>query len=99
MSSSPESSVLEKTKLKTVNLWTVVFHNDDYTPMDFVVEVLVEFFHLDLDEAFEIMLKVHQEGRCPVGQFSKEIAITKAAMVCKVAEESEHPLQATAEEL
>jgi ATP-dependent Clp protease adaptor protein ClpS len=99
MSNAPESSVLEKTKLKEPVMWTVVFHNDDYTPMEFVVEILITIFHLDLDTATEVMLTVHTEGRCPVGKFTKEIAITKATDVCKLAEEKGHPLQATPEEV
>jgi ATP-dependent Clp protease adaptor protein ClpS len=75
----------------------VILHNDDYTPMDFVVAVLTEVFYLDLVSAHEIMLKVHLQGRAPVGSFSKEIAITKALHVVNLAEELSHPLLATAE--
>jgi len=93
-----DTSVVEKTKLKETVLWTVVLHNDDFTPMEFVTAILTEVFFLDELAANEIMLTVHNEGKAPVGKFSKEIAITKAAHVCHLAEQCEHPLLATAEE-
>ncbi len=99
MSSSPESATLEKVKLTTPSFWTVVLHNDDYTPMDFVVFILNVVFHLDLDSANEIMLKVHNEGKAPIGKYTKEIALSKANQVIKMAEDLEHPLQATAEKV
>jgi ATP-dependent Clp protease adaptor protein ClpS len=99
MSNSPEASVLEKTKLSMPNMWTVVFLNDDYTPMNFVVEVLMEVFHLDDAAAKEVMMTVHLKGRAPVGRYTKEIAMTKAALVMRLAEELEHPLVASPEQL
>jgi ATP-dependent Clp protease adaptor protein ClpS len=94
-----DTGVLEKTKFKTPVLWTVILHNDDYTPMEFVVAILHEVFNLDIESAHEIMLRVHNEGRAPVGKFTKEIAVTKAAAVCELAERMQHPLVATPEEL
>ena len=93
-----ETDVLERIKLKTPTIWTVVLHNDDYTPMEFVMWVLMKEFGLDLVEAEEITMKVHHEGKGKVGSFTKEIALTKAATVVQLAEQNEHPLLATPEE-
>jgi ATP-dependent Clp protease adaptor protein ClpS len=97
--SSPESATLEKVKLTIPGMWTVILHNDDFTPMDFVVMVLTSVFHLDEPSAAEIMLKVHNEGRAPVGKFTKEIAVSKATQVVQMAEQMQHPLQATPEKV
>lgn len=96
--SQTDASVLERTKFKTPSMWTVVLHNDDFTPMDFVVAVLSEVFGLSEGAAMMIMLEVHNKGKSPVGKFSKEIALTKAKRVRDLAEQCEHPLKATAEE-
>jgi ATP-dependent Clp protease adaptor protein ClpS len=93
-----DTSVVEKTKIKETVLWTVVLHNDDYTPQEFVTAILSEVFHLDDVTAHTIMMTVHNEGKAPVGKFTKEIAVTKASHVCQLAEKCEHPLLATAEE-
>jgi ATP-dependent Clp protease adaptor protein ClpS len=93
-----ETNTLERIKLKTPSIWTVVFHNDDYTPVDFVMWVLVQEFNLDLMEAEEITMKIHHEGKGRVGSFTKEIAMTKAAAVVNLAAQNEHPLLATPEE-
>jgi len=96
---STDTSVVEKTKFKEPSLWTVILHNDDFTPMDFVVVVLTEVFHLSLEEAEDVMLRVHNEDRSPVGRtYTREIALTKAAHVVSLAQECGHPLLATAEE-
>ena len=93
-----DTSVVEKTKLKEPVMWTVVLHNDDFTPMDFVVAILSEVFFLDEVAAEAIMLTVHNEGKAAVGKFTKEIAMTKAAHVVSLAGQCNHPLLATAEE-
>ena len=97
MSYSTDSNVMEKVELREPVLWTVVLHNDDYTPMDFVIAVLVEVFHLSVEDAEVITMRVHHEGKSPVGQFTKEIANSKAKHVSYLAEQCEHPLLATAE--
>ena len=67
-------------------------YNDDYTPMDFVVEVLETFFSLNRELATKIMLTVHTEGRAVCGLFTRDIAETKAMQVNQYARESQHPL-------
>ena len=77
--------------------FAVVFFNDDYTPMEFVVIVLERFFGLNHAQAFEIMLTVHKKGVAVVGVFSHEIAETKVAQVMDYARRHQHPLQCTME--
>ena len=87
-----------KTQIKVPSMWTVILHNDDYTPMDFVTQVLVHVFHLSVDEAAAIMMTVHVKGKAKVGLFTKEIAQTKALMVKRLAEDQGHPLLAEPKE-
>mgnify|MGYP001129211245 CR=1 FL=1 len=81
-----------KPKLKPPQLYKVVLHNDDYTPMDFVVELLGLFFAMSREKATGVMLKVHLEGKAVCGVYSKDIAETKCAQVNQYARENEHPL-------
>lgn len=85
-------------KLKTPSMWKIVLHNDDFTPMDFVTEVLIHVFHKTHEEATDIMLTVHHKGRAIVGLFTKEVAVTKTENVKLLAEANGHPLLCTAEE-
>ncbi|MDH3627252.1 MAG: ATP-dependent Clp protease adaptor ClpS [Acidobacteriota bacterium] len=75
----------------------VVIHNDDYTTMEFVLEVLESVFHLSPAEAYSVMMKVHQEGIGVAGVYSHEIAETKASLVMDQAQEEGFPLRATVE--
>ncbi|NOH95278.1 ATP-dependent Clp protease adapter ClpS [Vibrio sp. 99-70-13A1] len=97
---SPGSDLLEKetTKVKPPALYNVVLNNDDYTPMDFVIEILERFFSLDIEKATDVMLKVHYEGKAICGTFSAEIAETKVAQVTMYSKENEHPLLCTMEQ-
>jgi ATP-dependent Clp protease adaptor protein ClpS len=79
-------------KLAKPPLWKVVLLNDDYTPMEFVVEVLQVFFKLDREQATRVMLHVHQKGKGVCGVFTREIAETKVAQVTQLARERNHPL-------
>lgn len=81
-----------KPKLKRPPRYQVVMHNDDYTPMEFVVEVLETFFAMDRELAVRVMLKVHTEGKAVCGVFVRDVAETKAAQVNQFARENEHPL-------
>jgi len=87
-----------KPKLAKPPLWKVVLLNDDYTPMEFVVEVLQVFFKLDQEQATRVMLHVHQRGKGVCGVFTREIAETKVAQVTQFARESKHPLLCEMEE-
>lgn len=81
-----------KPALKAPSLYKVIMFNDDYTPMDFVVEVLEGIFSMDREKATRIMLVVHTEGKAVCGVFSRDVAETKAAQVNEYARESHHPL-------
>lgn len=81
-----------KPQLKKPPMYKVFLLNDDYTPMEFVVEVLQLFFSLDKEFAVRVMLKVHTEGRGVCGVYTREVAETKAGMVNGYAREKEHPL-------
>jgi len=87
-----------KPKLKKPPMYKVLLHNDDYTPMEFVVEVLEVFFTLDREHATRVMLHVHQKGKGVCGVFTREIAETKVALVNQYSREGKHPLMCDMEE-
>ena len=87
----------EKPKLEQPPLYKVVLINDDYTPMDFVVDVLRSFFNMNIEKATQIMLKVHTEGKGVCGVYSKDVAETKAAQVNDYSREYEQPLLCSVE--
>lgn len=91
------AATTEKPKLQKPPLYKVVLINDDYTPMDFVVEVLCSFFSMNIESATQIMLKVHTEGKGVCGVFGKDVAETKAAQVNEYARECEQPLLCSVE--
>lgn len=84
-------------KLKRPSLYKVLLLNDDYTPMDFVVQILENIFSKKRDEAIDIMLHVHHRGVGVCGVFTFEVAETKVAQVIEIARRNEHPLQCTME--
>jgi ATP-dependent Clp protease adaptor protein ClpS len=89
------SVVVERQAARTEppRLYQVVLLNDDYTPMEFVVMILQEFFNHDIETATQIMLKIHHEGRGVCGVFTKDVAATKVESVSTAARRSGHPLQ------
>jgi ATP-dependent Clp protease adaptor protein ClpS len=86
-----------RTRTKTPSPYKVLMLNDDYTPMEFVVEVLQSFFKMSLEDATRVMLHVHQRGVGVCGVFSYEVAETKVAQVIDYARQNQHPLQCTLE--
>ena len=82
----------EKEFVNPPSLYDVVLVNDDFTPMDFVIEVLKIFFSMPTEKANQIMLQVHNEGAAICGTFSKDVAETKSRQVNQHARESQHPL-------
>ena len=91
------AATTEKPKLKQPPLDKVILINDDYTPMDFVVEILRSFFNMNIEKATQIMLKVHTEGKGVCGVYSKDVAETKAAQVNDYSRECEQPLLCSVE--
>lgn len=84
-------------ELKSPRRYQVVILNDDYTPMEFVIDVLEQFFGMNLQQATQLMLKVHHEGRAGIGSYSRDVAETKATLVVDHARQHEHPLLCQAE--
>ena len=88
----------EKPKLQRPPLYKVILLNDDYTPMDFVVEILQIFFGMDRHKATQIMLHVHRKGVGVAGVYTYEVAETKVNRVHDLAKEYEFPLKCSMEE-
>lgn len=86
-----------KPALKPPPLYKVVLLNDDYTPMEFVVEVLEVFFRMGREQATQVMLTVHTQGKGVCGVFTRDVAETKAAQVNQYAKDHQHPLLAEIE--
>ncbi|MCM2346577.1 MULTISPECIES: ATP-dependent Clp protease adapter ClpS [Acidovorax] len=93
------SVVLERRAQKTQppHMYQVVMLNDDYTPMEFVIVVLQEFFSKDREQATQIMLKIHLDGKGVCGVYSRDVAATKVDQVLEAALKAGHPLQCVSE--
>lgn len=87
----------EKIDVRQPKMYQVVLHNDDYTPFEFVMEVLVEFFKMDSQKAWGVMMTAHTSGKVVCGVFPKDIAETKAQGACEYAQVHQHPLVFEAE--
>ncbi len=96
---SNETDVLTRTKpkVKKPNLYRVLLLNDDFTPMEFVVEVLARFFSMNIEKATQVMLHVHQNGVGECGVYTYEVAETKVTQVMDFAKQNQHPLQCVME--
>ena len=96
----PGGEVAEKVKPKTQKprLFRVVLHNDDYTTMQFVIEVLESIFHKSPAEAYRIMMQVHTRGHGVCGAYPYEVAETKVGLVHEAAREQGFPLRASMEQ-
>jgi ATP-dependent Clp protease adaptor protein ClpS len=81
-----------KPALKRPPLYKVVLINDDFTPMEFVVEILQKFFSMELEKATHVMLTVHTQGKGVCGVYSRDVAETKCAQVNEYSKQNEHPL-------
>ena len=92
-----ETSIETKVRPQRPPMYKVLFLNDDYTPMEFVVHVLERVFAKPPEQAIEIMLTVHRRGLAVVGVYAFEIAETKVAQVTQMARARQHPLQCTME--
>jgi ATP-dependent Clp protease adaptor protein ClpS len=86
-------------RTKPPQMYQVVMLNDDYTPMEFVVVVLQEYFNKDRETATQIMLKIHLDGKGVCGVYSKDVAATKVQQVQDAARHAGHPLQCLSEPL
>ena len=93
------TAIITRTKPKTKrpSLYRVLLLNDDYTPMEFVVHVVERFFNKNHDDAYQIMMHVHQNGVGECGVFTYEVAETKVTQVMDFARKHQHPLQCVME--
>jgi ATP-dependent Clp protease adaptor protein ClpS len=87
-----------KPKLKPPKRYKVVLLNDDFTPMEFVIQVLQGYFKMDRETAVQVMMMVHTKGKGICGVFSKDIAETKVAQVNEYSRQNQHPLMCSMEE-
>ena len=94
---SSESLVQERATIGLPEKYDVVFHNDDYTPMGFVVEILVKLFNRKREDAVHLMMYIHENGKGIAGTYVKSIAEVKVMLVRKMAQEAKYPLHVTME--
>lgn len=87
------------TEYKKPSMYSVILLNDDYTPMDFVVDVLCKFFNMGSEKATDIMLDIHYKGKGRCGTFTAEVAETKVNQVNDYAFANQHPLKCDMEKL
>lgn len=87
----------ERVIIEEPRQYKVVFHNDDFTTMEFVTEVLRQVFNKHADEAVTLMMKVHREGQAIVGIYSYDVAMTKAGRATAMARNEGYPLKITCE--
>jgi ATP-dependent Clp protease adaptor protein ClpS len=97
--SDDELAILEaKPKLKRPPLYKVILLNDDFTPMDFVIDVLMDFFAMTEEVATSVMLQIHTQGVGVCGTYSKDVAETKVVIVNEYSRTHQHPLMCAMEE-
>jgi ATP-dependent Clp protease adaptor protein ClpS len=94
-----DTELKTRARRKTPDMYKVVIHNDDYTTMDFVVEILVNVFHKPAAEATQIMLNVHRRGHGIAGVFTYDIAVTKVNRVHDLARRAQFPLKCSVEKV
>ena len=87
-----------RTRLKEPKHYRVIMHNDDFTTMEFVVEILIDIFHKNQSEAERLMMRVHQSGMAAVGVYPFDIAMTKIYEATERAKQEDFPFRLTAEE-
>ncbi|WP_325346504.1 ATP-dependent Clp protease adapter ClpS [Xylophilus sp.] len=94
-----DAVVLERRtqRIRPPQMYQVVLLNDDYTPMEFVVVVIQEFFNKDRETATQIMLKIHLDGKGICGVYTRDVAATKVDQVIEAAHKAGHPLQCVSE--
>ena len=94
---NPETKTAKTKRLVRPPLYGVIFHNDDFTPFDFVLSILMEICGLSEEAAFAVTKKVHESGKGCGGVYTRDIAETKQNLILKAAEQDGHPLSVTVE--
>ncbi|WP_251492635.1 ATP-dependent Clp protease adaptor ClpS [Otoolea muris] len=87
-----------RSRIREPKRYQVIMHNDDYTPMDFVVKILMEVFHKGKEEAVALMMNVHKGGQAAVGSYPYDIAVSKIRIVTERAKEEGYPFRLTLKE-
>ncbi len=98
MSVQGETREKSRINIREPKHYKVIMHNDDFTPMEFVVEILIYIFRKDLLEAERLMMMVHESGRAAVGTYSYDIAVTKVREALEMAKKEGFPFRMTVEE-
>lgn len=93
-----DSQLISKDKIEIPKMYRVILHNDHYTTMDFVIEVLTKIFHMTAEKAHKIMLDVHKKGKGICGVYTLDIAATKTEQVREMAKTRQFPLKCSYEE-
>jgi len=91
----PKTAV--KPKTERPKLWKVILLNDDYTPREFVVQVLKAVFRMNADQAYRVMMTAHRRGACVIAVYTKDVADTKAKEATELGKENGYPLYFTTE--
>lgn len=102
MSKQHDSSTVlapERAKIKPPGMYKVILFNDDYTTMEFVIEVLQRFFAINSERAQQLMLQIHNQGSAVCGIYARDVAETRVAQVTEFAQQHEHPLRCGMEEI
>src|SRR5487761_2064303 len=89
----------ERAKSRPPQMYKVILFNDDYTTMEFVIEVLQKFFAMNMERAQQVMLQVHVQGSAVCGVYTRDVAETKITQVTEFAKQHEHPLRCGMEEI
>lgn len=98
MASGTATKEKSSSKLKEPKKFKVIMHNDDFTPMDFVVMILIQVFHKEYEEAVVLMMNVHKGQRAVVGIYSYDVARTRTELAMSRAREEGYPFRVTCEE-
>ena len=93
------TNVRDRIEIREPHKWAVIFWNDDFTTMDFVVQVLTEVFLKSEQDAEQLMMKVHEEGQAQVGIYSYDIAVSRTKLATTMAREAGFPLKITYKEV
>jgi|TARA_B110000483_G_C18100076_1_gene505467 ATP-dependent Clp protease adaptor protein ClpS len=94
-----KSQTRERTQLSYPKQWNVIFMNDDYTPMEFVIQLLIEVFNKDLEKSKQITMQIHQEGSSVAGTYNFEVAEQKVFEASTLARHNNHPLKINMEQV
>ncbi len=94
-----KSKTIQKVELKYPDRFNVIILNDDFTPMDFVIKLLIEVFNKDINQAKDITVQIHEKGKAVAGTYNMEVAEQKVSEVTLISRHNNHPLKSIMEEM